>query len=160
MALWEKRSTLDFSTEISTSELQLSSEKTSKSMWQPSQGSSKSGWNKKYKCLWEQQPKYTESKGWRNVFLSWTSGSRRFVHPCMMETICFLQGLLNIRCLWEGEGGCMPKACSQIYRAFSPFGKIKISLASFMQGCCPVQGKHPVHLQSSIFAVCARELAL
>lgn len=52
-------------------------------------------------------------------FLSWTSGSCRFDHLCIMETICFLQGFLTIRCLWGGGGGCMPKACTQICRAFS-----------------------------------------
>lgn len=159
MALLVKITTLGFNRDISTSELQASSENTS-SMQPRSQGSSKSSWTNKFKCLWEWQPKYRECKGWRNVFLGRISGSRRTVHPCMMKTICFLQGLLNARYLWEEEGGCMPEACTQTYRAFSPFGKIKISLANLMQCCCPVWGKHTIHLQSSLFTVCARELAL
>lgn len=159
MVLLVKVTTLDFNRDISTSELQASSKKTS-SMQPCSQGSSKSSWTNKYKCFWEQQPKYGESKGWRNVFLSWTCGSRRIVHPCMMNTIGFLQGLLNARYLWGGAGGCMPEACTQTYRPFSPSEKIEIILANLMQSCCPVWGKYTIHLQSSLSAVCARELAL
>lgn len=152
-----KITTLGFNRDISTSELLASSENTS-SMQPCSQGSSKSSWINKYKCLWEQQPKNRESKGWRNIFLSWTSGSRRIIHPYIMKTNCFLQGLLNARYLRGGADKYMPEACIQTYRAFSPFGKIKISLAKLMQSCCPVGGKHTIHLQSSLFTDRAREL--
>jgi len=54
----------------------------------------------------------------------------------------------------------MPKACTQIHRAFSPSGKIKISLPSRVRSCCSVEGKHTIHLQSLILTLSAGELAL
>lgn len=154
VSLLVKRS---FNRDISTSELQA---RQTSSMWPCSQGSSKSTWTNKYKCLWEQQPKYRESKVWRNVFLSWTLAEGGLLIPVWWKQFVFLHGLLNARYLWGGEGVCMSEACTQTYRAFSPFGGIKISLTNLMQSCCPVWDKHTIHLQSSLLAICARELAL